>query len=213
MHTIRFAPRPALLAACACAALLASVAVQAQQVYRSVGPDGKVTFTDRAPDTQTAPSSVRSAGAGAQGGLPYELQQIASRYPVTLYTGKDCPPCTSARSLLTARGIPFTERTVSTNDDIDAFKRLSGGTSLPFGTIGRQQLTGFSESEWTQYLDLAGYPKQSQLPPSYRRPAATPLVAVSPTPAAPDKAEPSPRPAPAPADGGPGPSNPAGIIF
>ncbi|QIL43812.1 glutaredoxin family protein [Acidovorax sp. HDW3] len=213
MHTIRFAPRPALLAACACAALLASAAVQAQQVYRSVGPDGKVTFTDRAPDTQTAPSSVRSAGAGAQGGLPYELQQIASRYPVTLYTGKDCPPCTSARSLLTARGIPFTERTVSTNDDIDAFKRLSGGTSLPFGTIGRQQLTGFSESEWTQYLDLAGYPKQSQLPPSYRRPAATPLVAVSPTPAAPDKAEPSPRPAPAPADGGPGPSNPAGIIF
>ena len=150
MIAIRLAPRPILLAACAATALLAAAAVQAQQVYRSVGPDGKVTFTDRAPDTQTAPSNVRSGGAGAQSDLPYELQQIASRYPVTLYTGKDCPPCTSARSLLTARGIPFTERTVSTNDDIDAFKRLSGGTSLPFGTIGRQQLTGFSESEWTK---------------------------------------------------------------
>ncbi|MCE1251653.1 MAG: NrdH-redoxin, partial [Comamonadaceae bacterium] len=52
-----------------------------------------------------------------------------------------------------------------------------------------------------------------QLPPSYRRPAATPLVAVSPTSAAPADAAPTPRPAPAPADGGPGPSNPAGIIF
>ncbi len=213
MIAIRLAPRPILLAACAATALLAAAAVQAQQVYRSVGPDGKVTFTDRAPDTQTAPSNVRSGGAGAQSGLPYELQQIASRYPVTLYTGKDCPPCASARSLLTARGIPFTERTVSTNEDIDAFKRLTGGTSLPFGAIGRQQLTGFSESEWTQYLDLAGYPKQSQLPPSYRRPAAMPLVAVSPTSAAPADAAPTPRPAPAPADGGPGPSNPAGIIF
>lgn len=199
----------ALLAATA----LLATAVQAQQVYRSVGPDGKVTFTDRAPDTQTAPSAARSAGPSAQGGLPYELQQITSRYPVTLYTGKDCAPCTSARNLLVLRGIPFAERTINNNEDIDAFKRLSGSTSLPFGTIGRQQLTGFSESEWTQYLDLAGYPKQSQLPTSYRRPGATPLVPVSDKSA--PKAAPETAPSTAPADTRPstGPSNPAGIIF
>ena len=147
--------------------------------------------------------------------MPYELRQVASRFPVTLYTGNDCAPCTSARNLLTARGVPFTERTVTTNEDIEALQRLSGSAGLPFGSIGGQQLAGFSDAEWTQYLDAAGYPKQSQLPRNYRQPAPTPLVAVkeaAPAPAAsaPDQTPATRRPAPAPR---PAPSNPAGIIF
>ena len=203
---------------------LACTGVQAQGVYRIVGPDGKVTFSDRPPAepsaqppraaTSTAPAA-ESAGNG--GALPYQLRQIAGRFPVTLYTGSDCAPCTSARNLLIARGVPFTERTVSTNEDIAALQRLSGTSSLPFGTIGSQQLTGFSESEWGQYLDAAGYPKQSQLPRNYRQPAPTPLVAVKAAepaaPAAAPEPAPSTRPAPAPVTDGPTPSNPAGIRF
>ena len=146
---------------------------------------------------------------------------MAGRFPVTLYTGSDCTPCVAARNLLTSRGVPFTERTVNSNEDIAALQRLSGATSLPFCTIGGQQLSGFSAEEWTQYLDAAGYPKQSQLPPNYRAPAATPLVAVkaaepataAASAAAPTRApDPRPRPA-APANEGPTPSNPAGIRF
>lgn len=189
---------------------------QAQQMYRIVGPDGKVTFTDRAPDTQTAPAAVgNTAAASAGAGLPFELREIAGRYPVTLYTGNDCTPCVSARNLLVNRGVPFTERTVNTNEDIAALQRISGANSLPFGSIGGQQLSGFSDAEWTQYLDAAGYPKQSQLPATYRRAPATPLVAVvERTPAPANRAPaPSARPAPAPAAPGPTPSNPAGITF
>lgn len=117
-----------------------------------------------------------------------------------------------------ARGVPFTERTVTTSEDAAALQRLSGSTSLPFGSIGGQQLVGFSDGEWTQYLDAAGYPKQSQLPSSYRPPAATPLVAVKAVETAPTEEKPKAptpsRPAPAarPAEG-PTPSNPAGIRF
>ena len=71
---------------------------------------------------------------------------------------------------------------MASNEDLDALKKLSGGTNLPFGTIGGQQLVGYSETEWVQYLDAAGYPKQSQLPSNYRRSAAAPLVAVKPAP-------------------------------
>lgn len=208
-----------LATTCATAALLSTAAL-AQQVYRIVGPDGKVTFSDRAPAANAEGTAV---GAGPRSGgsaeaLPYALRQVATRFPVTLYTSSDCVPCNSARNLLINRGIPFTERTVSTNEDIDALKRMSGESSLPFGTIGAQQLRGFSDTEWTQYLDAAGYPKQSQLPPNYRRPAAAPLVAVPAQPAAPaaDKASTAParRPsAPPAAPTGPSPSNPAGIIF
>lgn len=213
----------ARLAALAACALLATAA-QAQPIYRIVGPDGKVTFSDRAPDAKT-PGATPAAGAASgdtAAALPYALRQTAARFPVTLYTGKDCAPCTSARNLLVARGIPFTERTVDSNEDLDALKRLSGDTSLPVGTIGSQQLRGFSDTEWTEYLDAAGYPKQSQLPANYRRPAPAPLVAATPATAAPaapaaPAAQPTPpapsRPAPAVRPGGPTPTNPAGIIF
>ena len=173
-----------------------------------------MTFSDRAPTEDATPALAgSSAGAApaAGGNLPYALQQVATRFPVALYTGDDCAPCDSARRLLTGRGVPFTERTVKSNEDIDALKSLSGKASLPFATIGGQHLNGFSNSEWTQYLDAAGYPKTSQLPSNYRAPAATPLVALKPAPvaapAAPAAVEP-PRSDPSPA-----PSNPAGIRF
>jgi len=207
-------------------ALLCTLAVNglahAQQVHRIVGPDGKVTFSDRAPSLDKAaqaPSGGATAGSSVNDALPYELRQIANRFPVTLYTGADCAPCVSARNLLVNRGVPFTERTIGSNEDIDALKRLSGNTGLPFGTIGRQQLHGYSDTEWTQYLDAAGYPKQSKLPANYRRPAATPLTAAKPVEpatatedASATRAAPRARPVPEPATG-PSPSNPAGIRF
>jgi glutaredoxin len=201
---------------------LAGASAQAQGVYRIVGPDGKVTFSDRPPADAPA-QAARTTGAApapasGNASLPYELRQIATRFPVTIYTGNDCAPCTGLRNALVARGVPFTERTVTTSEDAAALQRLSGSTSLPFGSIGGQQLVGFSDAEWTQYLDAAGYPKQSQLPSSYRPPAATPLVAVKAVEAVPSEEKPKAptpsRPAPAarPAEG-PTPSNPAGIRF
>lgn len=201
---------------------LAGPGAQAQGVYRVVGPDGKVTFSDRAPaDANTPQASVPVLGAAPTASpaaaLPYDLRQIASRFPVTIYTSNDCAPCTSLRTMLTSRGVPFTERTVTTNQDIAALQRLSANSSLPFGTIGGQQLSGYSDVEWTQYLDAAGYSKQSQLPGNYRPPAPSPLVAVKPvqlTPSAEAKAQAPVRSVPtAPVNNGPTPSNPAGIRF
>jgi glutaredoxin len=191
------------------------------QVYRIVGPDGRVTFSDKPPTdpgtrASPAPTVAMPGGAGTGGALPFELRSITTRYPVTLYTGSSCGPCDSARIYLTSRGVPFSERTVSTNDDVAALRRLSGENRLPFLTIGTQQLQGFSETEWTQFLDAAGYPRTSRLPAGYRNPPAAPLVAVQqpsvlvPAPTA--IAEP-PSQAEAPAPSAPAPANPAGIRF
>ena len=206
----------ATLAVFAIAALW-STASQAQ-VYRIVGLDGKVTFSDKPPVTEGASrvGAASSTGSNAAAGLPYELRQVASKYPVTLYVGDNCGPCGAGRSMLTSRGIPFAEKTISSNEDALALQRLSGDRSLPFMTIGSQQLKGFSDSEWTQFLDAAGYPSSSTLPANYRRPAATPLVAVAAAPApavaaavpAARLAAPAPAPRPAPNN-----DNPAGIKF
>lgn len=199
------------------ALLLAAGAALAQPVYRHVDKNGKVSFSDQPPAANaqpTAPRGGNAAGAGA--GLPYELRQVAQRYPVTLYTSDECGPCGAGRSLLVTRGIPFDERTVKSNEDVEALQRLSGQASLPLLTIGAQQLKGFSDAEWSQYLDAAGYPKSAQLPASYRNPPAQPLVAVQPASAAqpPRAAAPAPSAPPPPAAAtGPTPSNPAGIKF
>jgi glutaredoxin len=196
------------------ALLLAASQLQAQTVYRVVGPDGRITFSDKAPMTGTA--TVSGAGGTSNGtsgaSLPFELRQVASKYPVTLYSGSNCSPCGTGRTLLSSRGIPFTEKTVTTSEDAEALQRISGESSLPFLTIGAQQIKGYSDAEWTQFLNAAGYPASSVLPAGYRNPVAAPLVTLQkPAPAAKAEEKPAPRPPTAPpADNS---SNPAGIRF
>ncbi len=189
--------------------------ISAQQLYRIVGADGRVTFSDQ-PPPPSANAKVTSGRGGsfaessAGVALPFELRSIVQRFPVTLYTSKECAPCDAGRNMLRNRGIPFTERTVESSEDAQALKRLTGDTSLPMATVGGQQMKGFSDSEWTQFLDAAGYPKSSQLPAAYRNPAPAPLVAKVAPPAAPATAAAPAAPTPAAA---PAPSNPAGIRF
>ena len=195
----------------------ASAASNAQQVYRIVGPDGKVIFSDRPPSPSETNAKVTAAagsplGSVSTASLPFELRQVVQRYPVTLYTGDNCSPCQSARSLLITRGVPFTEKSVTTPEDSQALQRLSGENSLPFATIGGQQLKGFSDVEWTPFLNAAGYPASSVLPSSYRQAAATPLVAVSAAPATIAPAAPERAAAPA-AQPAPAAASPSGIRF
>lgn len=198
-----------------------SFSANAQQMYRSVGPDGKVTFSDQPPPASgnakvTAARSGRFTGDGpaASTTIPAELRPVATRYPVTLYTSKSCgAPCDSGRNLLSARGVPFTEKTIESNEDIESLRRLMGEPSLPSATIGGQQLKGFSDQEWTQYLDAAAYPKASVLPANFRNPAPTPMVARAPVAAPAPAAEAAPAVPARAAAPAPAPANPAGIKF
>jgi glutaredoxin len=200
------------------ACLLAVLGAQAQTVYRIVGPDGRITFSDK-PPVNAEQGKIATTGTGAVAAasgtaLPFELRQVAAKYPVTLYSAPDCSPCASGRSLLSGRGVAFSERSVTSNEDIAALQRLAGESSLPFLTIGGQRIKGYSDQEWTQTLDAAGYPKSSMLPPGYKPEAATPLVALQKPVPVPAKAEPKPEVVPEPiAPTSPAPSNPAGISF
>lgn len=222
---------PLRLAGCSAVLLLLGLATaQAQTVYRIVGPDGKVTFSDKPP---VNPATVNATGAGGKalptgpdaGVLPFELRQSMARYPVTLYSGPGCVPCNAGRLLLQGRGVPYTEFNVSSNADVEALQRISGDNSLPFLTIGGQKIKGFSQTEWTQFLNAANYPATSRLPGGFSFATAKPLVTtqqaetVADAAAAPADASaaatPSGMAAPlaAPAPAAPAPSNPAGIKF
>ena len=191
--------------------------LQAQTVYRIVGPDGKITFSDKPPASaeqgKVASTGVGASGAATNAALPFELRQVVSKYPVTLYTAPKCVPCETGRNLLSGRGVPFTERTVSTPEDSDYFQRLTGESSLPFLTVGGQRIKGFSDVEWGQYLDAAGYPKTSQLPPAYRNSAPSPLGSLQKAPPPPKAEEKQAVPEPINQPPAFNPENPTGIKF
>jgi len=170
----RFGQATRLLAVSALAMCL-----PAHALYKVVGPDGKVTYTDRAP----GPSDGRITSLGATGNvvseplaLPFELRQVAARYPVTLYAFADCAPCDSARALLRQRGIPYVEKLVLTEEDVAALQRLTGTREGPTLMVGQKPLPGLSVETWNAYLDSAGYPRESRLPAGYQHPAATALT-------------------------------------
>jgi glutaredoxin len=198
------APAAALVALLACSAAVAQ--------YKVTGPDGRVTYTDRPPlgaENRVAPLSGRSAQAGADSDIPFELRQIATRFPVTLYTTAGaCEPCESARALLRQRGIPYSERQAISAEDGDALERLTGGRDAPTLMIGAQTLRGLSPEVWMSYLDAAGYPRQSRLPATYMPHPPLPIVerrdALPARPAAAPAAHSESDSAPAPPPPGPG---------
>lgn len=191
-------------------AMLPGLVTPALAQYKVVSPDGSVVYTDRPPP---ASSNARIVQLGRRAGiepaantlaqLPAELRQAAQRYPVTLYTTSDCPPCERARQLLQRRGVPYAERSALTDEDAAMLERIVGGRTVPALMVGTQALRGYAEADWAAYLDAAGYPRESRLPRGWPTPAATPLVergqlpsASTPAPAPPPQAPavPSSRP-------------------
>lgn len=204
--------RRPIAAACGLLALLAAGAAPAQ--YKVVGPDGRITYTDRATETTaqavsvqplraaqqaTADAAPRTVVAAATAALPYELRQVAERFPVTLYTRSGCPVCDRGRGALRARGIPYAERTVDSDLDAQALQRTEGVMELPLLRIGAQQLRGYAEAEWVSYLDAAGYPKTSRLPAGWQGWEPQPLAGER-RQADASRVPPAPPAAPAPAE-------------
>lgn len=194
-------------------ALLAALPAQAQ--YKVVGPDGKVTYTDRPPPSNTARVTSLGSRAPVTGptdqALPLELREPAAKYPVTLYTVTGaCEPCQSARQLLRQRGVPYSEKQVQTPEDSEALQRLSGGRDAPTLAIGSQMMRGLAPEVWGSYLDAAGYPRESRLPATYQYAAATSIVERREAAAAAKPAAAASRPD---APTAPAPASPSGIKF
>ncbi|HEY2559893.1 MAG TPA: glutaredoxin family protein [Caldimonas sp.] len=199
----------------ALAALLAAAPLVHAQ-YKVIGADGKVTYTDRAPNTNEGHVTALGARAPVEAPepeLPFELRQVAVKYPVTLYTTTGvCDACVAGRQLLSQRGVPYTERQAVTSEDVDALEKLSGGRDAPTLTIGSQVLRGLAHDTWNQYLDAAGYPRESRLPAGYQqRPIATIVERREQPVARNDVAQPAVRRSPPPATNAPPPAG--GIRF
>ena len=176
------------------------VAATALAQYKYVGPDGRVVYSDTPPPAnvkgvEKKALAPRTPEDNAGSNLPYALQQSVRTFPVTLYTAETCPGCEAGRAFLVKRGIPFTEKTVKSNDDIEALRKATGSAAVPVLVVGNSKYPSYEPGAWGDLLDSGGYPQTSQLPPSYKPPAVTSAAPEKQATTAQAPAQPKPAPA------------------
>lgn len=151
-----------IVRACLLSMLAFSFAASAQTLYKWVDKSGKVHYSDQPPPREIKKVEQPQLRAGSidTSGLPYETQQAAQDFPVTLFVSADCKnECDNARAFLRRRGVPFSESMVGSPEQNQAFKKRFGsdGIFLPALTVGSQKQQGFEEGAWNGMLDTAGY--------------------------------------------------------
>ncbi len=141
-----------------------SAGVCAAQYYRWVDEHGKVHYGDRPPPSMAGKAQAMRHGApAADPTLPYVVREAMANFPVTLYVSPDCKEgCNEGRDYLKSRGIPFTEKSVTTKEDVEALRKVVGGGEavVPVLTAGTKNVVGWRLSDWQRLLDAAGYPKE-----------------------------------------------------
>ena len=140
-------------------ALAAVPAAQAAKLYKWVDRDGNVSYHDRPPPSD-AGYRVEEKRFGAGGTVYDTSRDAAEKFPVVLYSSPKCSPCDSARAYLERRGVPYTEKNVQGDRELqqELIKR-AGELAVPTITIGDKIMRGFLESLLEGELDQAGYAK------------------------------------------------------
>lgn len=139
-----------------------TAAAQEKTTYRWVDQHGQVHYSDLPPPSSALQvDEKRYAAPPPDQTLSYTLRKLAADFPVTLYTSDNCGElCTSARTLLQNRGVPFTETVIATEADLAAYRQRFGAPeSAPTLSVGTVPHKGFEAGGWNELLDRVGYPK------------------------------------------------------
>ena len=140
-----------------------ATAAHAGEVFRWVDKNGQVHYGDMLPppaEGKNAQTKKLQDSVIEQDAVPYEVSIAMKNNPVTLYTNSCGESCTNARTLLSTRGIPFSEKNPETDvAAAAALKALVGAVQVPTIVIGTNNLTGYEEAGWSAALNAAGYPR------------------------------------------------------
>lgn len=162
--------------------ILLTAGANADSLFRWVDSEGKVHYGER-PATDAVKVETKKFAAPTLSDddtLPYETRLAKQNFPVTLYVADDCGDvCVQARDFLNKRGIPFVEKYLASNEDIEAFLKAAGSGAVPTLAVGKNFLKGFEAGQWGNELDFAGYPKTAPYGVRPVAPSSRPVKAES----------------------------------
>ncbi len=151
-------PIPHRLLFLACA--LASPRARAQP-YKWVDAQGRTHYGDRPP--AEAKARPVTAAINTYSGTPVlnasgkPAGPAAQREALVIYTTPTCGYCTAAKAHMGRRGIPYTERDVTTSESYQREFRQKGGRGVPLIVAGSRTLNGYSAESLDTLLKGAGY--------------------------------------------------------
>lgn len=138
--------------------------VHPDTLFRWVDTEGNVHYGDKpqADAVKVEEKKFTAPAISDEETLSYTTRQAQHDFPVTLYIQEECgKPCLQAVDFLKKRGIPYTENSVRTKEEIESLMQSSGSNTVPILVVGRKYLNGFEAEQWNSELDVAGYPKSA----------------------------------------------------
>lgn len=142
-------------------ALMMPALGHAATVYRSVGPEGQVIYSDKPPadgkvertlsfsnlPATPMPESVRKYRDELEKSMQKRLTdagRFRSSGQAVLFSAKWCGYCTRAKGYLAEKKIPYQEFDIDTADGMRALVEAGGGRSVPVLLWDNQRVQGFS---------------------------------------------------------------------
>lgn len=136
----------------------------AEMMYKSVTPDGRVVFSDRAPTEGRLEKTIKYENLPATP-LPKDLaatieqmrksgtsQPVAApTRGVVLYSAVWCNPCSKAKAWLSSKGIAYQNLDIDTSNGRAAFAQV-GGKGVPLLVADGQRIGGFSAAAYEQFF-------------------------------------------------------------
>ena len=138
---------------------------QAGSLYKSIGPDGGVVYSDQPPATgkiektftytnlpaTPLPESVIRYRNELQKSMKARLAGLdkpsANSEPL-LFTAVWCGYCRHAKAYLSERSISFKEHDIDTPSGMGAFVAAEGGKGVPLLVLNGKKISGFSKASY-----------------------------------------------------------------
>ena len=148
-----------------CALTLAlAISASADSVYKAVGPDGEVTYSDKPPANRARTDTLEFRNLPSSP-LPAEVLRFreqlersaqgrisAARAPragdVTLFTASWCSHCKRAKTHLAAAQINYIEHDIENMDGMRAFIGVGGRGGVPLLVAGDRRVQGYSTAAY-----------------------------------------------------------------
>lgn len=142
---------------------LACTPAGAQKLYKWVDKDGRVSYHDQPPPSESGYRVEEKAVRFGEKVVDDGSAGPAARSPVVLYSAPKCASCDTARAYLQKRRVPFTEKNVEGDRKLqEELIKQAGGLAVPTITVGAKIMRGYLESLLEGELDAAGYPRDAE---------------------------------------------------
>ncbi len=124
------------------------------EIYKVVGPDGKVSYTDKEPQ----PNSGKTEKLKIQtySGPPAVSTTNASVKKITMLSAQWCGVCTRAKAYMNTHKIAFEEWDIDQSEYARAKMNELGAKGVPVILVGKQKMVGFSAETLEEMIKNAG---------------------------------------------------------